>query len=314
MSNAPLEPTAAKRATTARYLEARAAVVRHGPGRADAQHSSTGTENGQGSGRTPPQPSTRCYDLDDDSVPELGGTRPDRLADVRPQKRVQRHTVDQIIDPVPLLPTLDDPAPKMVDQLAEFLKIGVVQVLEVPKSSQDSILQRRLLSEPQLVELLVDVPVPEMVILARGKRALGLDWCQVAAPGRGHWWQKGTRHVKWDPGKQILGAGLRCSQIQVQIVDEATPVADVRVIVQLMFQQFFQSEFLQVPQIHFFDRVLDIPVATQRMWPTVQQNVEISQVFLDKVVDSAENCLEGKLCRRSQRFHSSGLDVAVCMQ
>ena len=31
--------------------------------------------------------------LDDDSVPELGDLRPDRLADVRPQERVQRRTV-----------------------------------------------------------------------------------------------------------------------------------------------------------------------------------------------------------------------------
>ena len=37
---------------------------------------------------------------DDDSVPELGDTRPDRLADVRPQDRVQRHTVEQIIVPM----------------------------------------------------------------------------------------------------------------------------------------------------------------------------------------------------------------------
>ena len=59
---------AAKRATTARCLEARAAVDRHGPGRVNAPHSPTGTENGQGreestrrstrtsSGRTPSPP------------------------------------------------------------------------------------------------------------------------------------------------------------------------------------------------------------------------------------------------------------------
>ena len=85
------------------------------------------------------------------------------------------------------LPMLDAPEPLMVDQLPEFLKIGVVQVLEVPKISQDSIPQRKLLSEPQLVERLVDLPVPEGAILARGKSALGTEWCQVAAPGRGYW-------------------------------------------------------------------------------------------------------------------------------
>ena len=37
---------------------------------------------------------------------ELGGTRPDRLSDVRPQERVQRRTVEQIVVAAPGLPTL----------------------------------------------------------------------------------------------------------------------------------------------------------------------------------------------------------------
>ena len=78
----------------------------------------------------------------------------------------------------------------------EFLKIGVVQFLELHRISQHSIPQATLLSEPQLVKQLVDVPVPELVILARGKSALGLDWCQVAAPGRG----TGGRRVRATPG------------------------------------------------------------------------------------------------------------------
>ena len=43
-------------------------------------------------------PDTQFFDLDDDSVPELGGSRPDRLADVRPQERVPRRIVEQIVD------------------------------------------------------------------------------------------------------------------------------------------------------------------------------------------------------------------------
>ena len=38
----------------------------------------------------------------------------------------------------------------------------------------------------------------------------------------------------------------------------------VPVIMQLLFQQFHQIEFLKVPQVQFIDRVLDIPVETQR--------------------------------------------------
>ena len=47
---------------------------------------------------------------------------------------------------------------------------------------------------------------------------------------------------------------------------------------QLEFQQS-QHEWEKVPQVQFFDRVLDIPVATQRCVPTVQTvQVVVSQV------------------------------------
>ena len=41
-----------------------------------------------------------CLNLDE--APAAGGFRPDRLTEVRPQERVQRHTVEQII-PAPML-------------------------------------------------------------------------------------------------------------------------------------------------------------------------------------------------------------------
>ena len=41
------------------------------------------------------------------TCPAAGGSRPDRLSDVGPQERVQRRTVEQTIDAVPSLPTLD---------------------------------------------------------------------------------------------------------------------------------------------------------------------------------------------------------------
>ena len=53
---------------------------------------------------------------------ELGGTRPDRFAGVRPQEQAQRHTVEQIVDTVPGLPTLDAPVPLMVEQLVDVLR------------------------------------------------------------------------------------------------------------------------------------------------------------------------------------------------
>ena len=57
---------------------------------------------------------------------ELGGTRPDRLSDVRPQERVQRHTVEHLTDLVrsaPKVQVLDAPAPLVVEQLADVLAL-----------------------------------------------------------------------------------------------------------------------------------------------------------------------------------------------
>ena len=54
---------------------------------------------------------------------EPGGARPDRLSAVSgPQERAQRRTVQEIVDPVPLLQTLDDPALQMVEQLPDILQ------------------------------------------------------------------------------------------------------------------------------------------------------------------------------------------------
>ena len=89
----------------------------------------------------PQEPSTEHFTLDDDdSVPELWGSRPERLFEVRPQERVQRRTVQQIVDIAPL-PTLDDPVPQTVEQL-----------VEVPTIVSFSSLQR-------IAEQSVDIPV-----------------------------------------------------------------------------------------------------------------------------------------------------------
>ena len=98
---------------------------------------------------TPQEPGTRYYDLDDDdSVPELGGSRPDSLLDVSgPQERVQRHFVEQIVDSVPGLSVLGAPVPQE-KQLADVLMLfdtmmpDVEQVIEVPKIILDQVSQR----------------------------------------------------------------------------------------------------------------------------------------------------------------------------
>ena len=101
------------------------------------------------------------------------------------------HTVEQMGDCVAVVPSLDVPVPQMVDQPVVVLQgldmsMPVEQGIEVPKITlEDRIPQRAVLRVPLPVEQLVEVPVPETVIVARGMSALGLDWCQVAAPGRG---------------------------------------------------------------------------------------------------------------------------------
>ena len=83
-------------------------------------------------------------------MPAVGGSRPDRLPDVSgPQERVQRRTVQQIVDHLPL-PILDDPAPQMVGQVVEVPKIPWIwtmraeQLVEVPMIISFSSLQRTM--------------------------------------------------------------------------------------------------------------------------------------------------------------------------
>ena len=100
----------------------------------------------------PPQAAgTLYYPMDVDDLPVARGSRPDRLTEVRPQERVQRRTVKQII----LAPMLDVPVPLMEEQLLvdAFAPHDVrvpEQVIEVPA--------RTSVREPQLAEQLVEVP------------------------------------------------------------------------------------------------------------------------------------------------------------
>ena len=112
--------------------------------------------------RDPATPQLELFSLYDE---EPGGVRPDRIATLsRPQERVQRRTVQQIVDPVPSLPTLEDPAPQMVEQLPDILHFlralspDPEQVIEVPKILPMDVPMRTMVREPQLAEQLVEVP------------------------------------------------------------------------------------------------------------------------------------------------------------
>ena len=92
------------------------------------------------------------------------GVRPGSVTDPRPQVRVQRHTVDQMVD-APLLPTFDVPVPLMVEQLllGVLSPLGVrvaEKVIEVPKILLDVVPERAAVRVTQLAEQLLEVPKP----------------------------------------------------------------------------------------------------------------------------------------------------------
>ena len=112
-----------------------------------------------------PQPraaSTVYLSLDDDGGCACRSA--DRLYEVRPQAQVLRHMVQQIIDPVPSFPALDDPVPQMVEQLPDILRFfralspDPEQVIEVPKILPEDVSLRTAVREPQLVEQLMEMP------------------------------------------------------------------------------------------------------------------------------------------------------------
>ena len=83
--------------------------------------------------------------------------------------------MQQIVDPVPSLPTLDDPAPQMVDQLQDIMRFFdtllpvAEQVITMPKILLDDVLAEQPVEVPTIVsysslqrimEQNVDIPVP----------------------------------------------------------------------------------------------------------------------------------------------------------
>ena len=96
---------------------------------------------------------------------DTAGVRPEALAEPRPQERVQRHTVEHIVDFVrfaPMVQILDAPVPQMVEQLPDVvfdtLTPDPEQVIEVPKILLDDVPVRAAVRVTQLAEQLVEVP------------------------------------------------------------------------------------------------------------------------------------------------------------
>ena len=214
-------------------------------------------------------------------MPQLGGSRPDLLMPVSaPQERVQWHTVVQIIDTFAPVPMLDAPAPLVVDQPVDVLKIldtmlhDVEQVVEVPKIILlDRVRQRTARWDP--------LPVEQLECQCRSRSSWHAAGAQLALNGArllrgggasgGSWAHATSRGTPEEDSPTAQGG------IQILGKDD---VVDVPVDTQLEFQQS-KYEKVKVPQIQFLDRVPDIPVVPQRRACTVQtmkKIVEIPQV------------------------------------
>ena len=114
---------------------------------------------------SPPQAAGAQYfamDAGEDVGEAPAAERPAPLLEVLAQEWVQRRTVEQIVDPVPVVPMLQVFVPQMVEQLVDILapldfRIAE-QVIDVPKILCPPRAARTVLREPQTVDQLVEVP------------------------------------------------------------------------------------------------------------------------------------------------------------
>ena len=108
------------------------------------------------------------------------GMRPAPLGEPRTQERVQRRTVEHVVDSSLVVPSLHVPVPKMENQLVETYRhldvLVLEQATEVPKISSSSRhpCRRRVLRVPQTAEQLVEVPT--IVSLSFFVRLWGRTW------------------------------------------------------------------------------------------------------------------------------------------
>ena len=101
---------------------------------------------------TPQVAGTEYFSLDVDEVPATG-SRPDRIAGVRSQERVQQHFVDQFVDTAPALPILDVPVPLMGEQLVDVLHFfdALIPVAEqVIELSRDLVVDIPIVAQMQI--------------------------------------------------------------------------------------------------------------------------------------------------------------------
>ena len=149
--------------------------------------------------------------------------RPAPLLEVLPQERVQQRTVEQIVDPAPLVPLLDDVVPQMVEQLVDIfspLDLHVAeQVIEVPKIVFPPRAAHTVLGAPQTVDQLVEVPT----IISYSSLLQQTMEQNVAIPVRG----RGGRNVNlqgFPPRQSSTAPCFLLERISAQIVEQTVDI------------------------------------------------------------------------------------------
>ena len=237
-------------------------------------------------------PPPQAAGMDVDELP-AAGTRPDRLVGVRPQERVQRHTVEHIVDSAPVVPSLDAPVPLMAEQLVDVLSLVAEYETEMDRL-EDRILQGSPVSTAD--------------------REAWRRWVNNSS-------SSGSKRKRKKRRKRKLPkAGFRPGLRRGRPCDHAAPVPAVFV------------EYVEVPQLQFLDSVVVQLLHRDRdaqcklcrrpscffrcsswtRWTcpllyydrcvglTVQKTVEVPQVqYFDRVVDVPA------------AVHRQGLDVPV---
>ena len=122
-----------------------------------------------------------------------------------PGQTVCSTCLEQIVDCVPVVPLLHTSEPQMVDSVVDVLKIldhslpggKAGKATRVPCLFMRHAPPRSSLPEPQVVEQLVEVPIPLTVALADGKDDRGIRWRHVwGRSGGTYWWMVGTNHTR----------------------------------------------------------------------------------------------------------------------
>ena len=203
--------------------------------------------------------------MDVDDVLAARGSRPDRLLDVSgPQERVQRRTVQQIVD-YPSLPFLDDPAPQMVGQ--------VIEVPKIPRSSRwsyrrfvDSLRQPQTAAE-QLVEVPTILSHASLLFLQVMQRTVeqNVDISAVGDSGAGG-------------GLSGFLPGQSYSFTAEQIVDNPVPRPGVLEVFKVFsvdrVQQRFRSRSLSFPIQVAADMIFSLSRAPQRHFSPEEKKCE----------------------------------------